>query len=240
MKRSLMIVLSSILLVGLLLGSTFSGIGVKPAVAYSGYPTFSIVSVSTDKTVTIKTYNFPAHDTFKVVMNYIGTHGVNGIVVDTINSGAGGSFKATFSIPKALKGQYQIAIRLQSTSGSGYYAYNWFYNNKKYTGTGGAYSYGDGYYGYPYIYATSVVKNKTVTLKITNLPANDKYKVLLGKIGTLGVNGKIVGTFNTGKGGTKTIKVQIPAGLQGKGQIAVRIQSVGRTGYYAYNWFYNK
>ncbi len=240
MKRNIMIIVSTILLVSLLLGSSIGGVGVKTAVAYSGYPTFSIVSVKTDKTVTIKAHNFPAHDTFKVMMNYIGTHGVNGVVVDTINTGAGGSFTATFSIPNALKGQYQIAIRLQSTSGSGYYAYNWFYNNTKYTGTGGAYNYTGGYYGYPYITVVSVVKNKNVTLKITNLPKNDKYKVLLGKIGTLGVNGTNVGTFTTGKGGTKTIKVQIPASLQGKSQIAVRIQSVGGSGYYAYNWFYNK
>ncbi len=240
MKRSLMIILSTLLLVSLLLGSSIGGTGVKTAIAYSGYPTFSIVSVKTDKTVTIRTYNFPAHNTFKVMMNYIGTHGINGIVVDTIDSGAGGSFKATFAIPKALKGQYQIAIRLQSTSGSGYYAYNWFYNNTKYSGTGGAYNYTSGYYGYPYITVMSVVKNKTVTLKITNLPKNDKYKVLLGKSGALGVNGTIVGTFITGKGGTKTIKVKIPASLKGKSPIAVRIQSIAGTGYYAYNWFYNK
>ncbi|MGB9669186.1 MAG: hypothetical protein ACPL3P_00535 [Anaerolineales bacterium] len=238
MKRSLMIIISAILLVSLLLGSSNS-FGAKAAVAYKGYPTFSIVSVVTDKSVTIKTYNFPANDTFKVLMNYMGTRGVNGIVVDTIDTGAGGSFKVTFPIPKALKGQYQIAIRLQSPS-SGYYAYNWFYNNTKYTGTGGAYNYYSGYYGYPYITVLSVAKNKSVTLKITNLPASDKYKVLLGKIGTLGVNGVNMGTFTTGSGGTKTIKVKIPSSLQGKSQIAVRIQSIGGSGYYAYNWFYNK
>ncbi len=59
----------------------------------------------------------------------MGTRGINGIQVDTIKSGNGGSFSATFTIPSALKGYKQIAIRLQSTTGSGYYAYNWFYNN---------------------------------------------------------------------------------------------------------------
>jgi hypothetical protein len=28
-----------------------------------------------------------------------------------------------------LSGSFQISIRLQSISGSGFYAYNWFYNN---------------------------------------------------------------------------------------------------------------
>jgi hypothetical protein len=35
----------------------------------------------------------------------------------------------TFDIPASLKGSYQIAVRLQSNTGSGYFAYNWFYNN---------------------------------------------------------------------------------------------------------------
>jgi hypothetical protein len=28
-----------------------------------------------------------------------------------------------------MKGKSTIAIRIQSTSGGGYYAYNWFYNS---------------------------------------------------------------------------------------------------------------
>lgn len=240
MKRIFNLTTIIFLMASIFAFSAFSGKGLTTAYAYSGIPTFSIVSVNPDKTVTIKTYNFPKQDTFKVLMNYMGTRGVNGIVVDTISSGSGGSFTATFSIPAALKGQYQIAIRLQSTSGSGYYAYNWFYNNLKNSGTGGAYTTPKGYKGYPYISVVSVVKDKNVVLKISNLPKNDEYKVLLGKIGTAGINGTKVGTFTTGSGETKTIKVKIPAGLKGKSQIAVRIQSVGGTGYYAYTWFYNK
>ena len=92
-------------------------------------PTFSIVSVVPDKSVTIQTYNFPASDSFDVLMGPIGTKGINGIKVATTASGNGGSFQATYSIPAGLKGAYQIAIRLQSPY-SGYYAYNWFYNQK--------------------------------------------------------------------------------------------------------------
>lgn len=90
-------------------------------------PTFSIQSVSRNNSVRIRTYNFPPNVNFNVLMNYSGTRGINGYYVQTINSGAGGSFEATFSIPPALYGQYQIAIRLESP-GTGYYAYNWFNN----------------------------------------------------------------------------------------------------------------
>ena len=51
--------------------------------SYYGYPYFFIASVTTDKTVTINAYNFPANDNFTVTMGAMGTKGVGGIVVAT-------------------------------------------------------------------------------------------------------------------------------------------------------------
>lgn len=210
--------------------------GVQSAQAYTGIPTFSIVEVVADKSVTIKTHNFPAGDSFRVLMNDMGTKGINGIKVANISSGAGGSFTAKFSIPPALKGDYRIAIRLESTSGSGYYAYNWFYNN---TSTASQYKNSKGYYGYPTMSITRVVRNKNVSVKIYNLPKNDQFKVLMGPIGTKGIGGTKVTSFSTGAGGNQTYKFKIPDSLVGKKLIAIRIQSTSGSGYYAYNWFYN-
>lgn len=95
----------------------------------SGYPTFTITAVVRNSTVTIKTQNLPENDTFAVRMNKMGTKGLGGIKVDTFSSGSGGTKTFTFSIPDDLKGLKQIAIRFDSTTGSGYFAYNWFYNN---------------------------------------------------------------------------------------------------------------
>jgi hypothetical protein len=39
-------------------------------------PTFSIQGVVKDTSVTIYTYNFPAHDSFDVLMNFMGTRGI--------------------------------------------------------------------------------------------------------------------------------------------------------------------
>ncbi|MDD2694581.1 MAG: hypothetical protein PHD58_01480 [Anaerolineales bacterium] len=232
-------IISLLLTLTLLLASSGLAIaGLAPsrvAHAYSGIPTFSIVSVTTNKTVTIRTHNFPASDTFKVLMGKMGTKGVGGYYVDTISSGAGGKFTATFSIPVELKGQYQIAIRLQSTTGSGYYAYNWFYNK---VGKGVSYS-TKGYTGYPTFSISSVVRNKKVTIRTNNLPKNDTFKVLMNTMGTKGINGIQVGTFNSGTGGVKTFTFKIPADLKNLGRIAIRFQSTSGSGYYAYNWFYN-
>jgi len=52
--------------------------------------------------------------------------GIGGTTITTFNSGAGGSFTATYPIPAAIAGGSQIAIRLETGY---YYAYNWFWNN---------------------------------------------------------------------------------------------------------------
>ena len=94
---------------------------------YSGYPFIEILDVSKNQTVTIKGKNFPAWDSFNVLMNYYGTKGENGQVVTSIQTGEGGEFTETYQIPAFLQGQTTIAIRLESPY-SGYYAYNWFSN----------------------------------------------------------------------------------------------------------------
>jgi hypothetical protein len=255
-KPSFVSILTSLVLMVALAGGTWStayGAGlaqgglpsVKPAVVV--IPTFSIVSVVTDQTVTIQTANFPANDTFNVLMNYIGTRGVGGILAATQASGTGGAFTATYNIPAALKGQQQIAIRLESPT-SGFYAYNWFWNNT----TGGIPSTGPTATPgpsptllpslppgtIPSFTITGVAKDSTVTIQTSNFPANDTFNVTMGAFGTLGIGGTSVGSFNSGAGGAMSATFNIPAGLQGFSQIAIRLQSP-TSGYYAYNWFWN-
>ena len=90
-------------------------------------PTFTIVSVVANQSVTIRTSNFPANQQFDVLMGAMGTKGVNGIWVTRTPSGSGGSLTVTYTIPAALRGSNRIAIRLQSPTG--YFSYNWFYNS---------------------------------------------------------------------------------------------------------------
>jgi hypothetical protein len=237
-KEEIMRRLVSIILI---LGILFAFISPSPANAASPkwvIPTISIVSVTKDTSVTVQTHNFPASDTFRVLMNYMGTKGKNGIQVATINSGAGGSFSQTFAIPDALKGQYQIAIRLESTTGSGYYAFNWFYNNKSGGTGGGGTGSPSGYYGYPTFSITAVQRNQTVTIKTYNLTPNDSFNVTMGPMGTRGKNGYYVTTVSSGAGGTQTLTFTIPAALSGSYQISIRLQSP-TSGFFAYNWFYN-
>jgi hypothetical protein len=205
---------------------------VNVAVLAEPIPTISILSVDTDDKVTVQTHNFPANRTFQVLMGKMGTKGIGGIYITSIDSGSGGSFTETFNIPAELKGDYRIAIRLQATSG-GYYAFNWFYNN-----TTTSQPITGGYKGIPTFSITDVEKDKSVTIRTNNFPANYDFKVLMGKMGTKGIGGIHVTTISSDAGGSFNKTFDIPAELKGDYQIAIRLEATSG-GFYAFNWFYN-
>ena len=205
--------------------------GAEVPSGYSGIPTFSITEVVADETVTIETNNFPAEKEFEVLMGKIGTKGIGGVLVTTINSGEGGAFSETFEIPEDLAGDYQIAIRLQTEDGY-FYAYNWFYNNTSEVEPT------PGYSGIPTFTITAVVKDDTVTIETNNFPAERDFTVLMGAMGTKGVDGILVTNINSGEGGAFSETFEIPEDLIGDYQIAIRLEST-TGGFYAYNWFYN-
>jgi uncharacterized protein YgiM (DUF1202 family) len=89
----------------------------------------------------------------------------------------------------------------------------------------------------PTISIVEVVRDGTVTIKTQNFPANTKFYVRMGKMGTKGVDGILVDAFNSKKGGSFTATFDIPWKLYGEKQIAIRLES--NNGYYSYNWFDN-
>ena len=219
-----------------LFGSIFAGVSQVQA---STYPTFSISEVKTDESVTILTNNMPANKNFNVLMGEIGTKGIDGIIVATLNSDKGGSFLATFPIPEQLKGRAQIAIRLEGTDNP-YYAYNWFWNDAK-NGT-----WPEDYppaqpptcaCNIPTFSIKSVVKGEDVTITTYNFPKNVEFTVLMGKMWTRGINGIEVATLNSEEGGSFEATFDIPEELANEERIAIRLEGTG--GYYAYNWFWN-
>jgi hypothetical protein len=198
-------------------------------------PTISITSVATDASVTIQTYNYPANQTFTVRMGEMGTRGVGGIVVGTLNSGAGGSMSATFDIPAELAGRYQIAIRLENPQG--YFSYNWFYNNT--TTPSPAPAPPSGYTGIPTFSIQSVARDESVTIVTKNFPANQTFTVRMGLMFTQGIGGVVVGTIESGAGGQLTETFDIPESLHGQHRISIRAQTAHANPYFAYNWFFN-
>lgn len=211
-------------------------------------PLIFITTVVCDDTVTIRSANFPPNTNFAVLMNYYGTLGINGIQVDTVNSGAGGAQSWTFKIPDSLKGQIRIAIRLVSYS-TGYFAYNWFWNNNTEGPGNGCPVVAPGpsdqstlpttpALPFPSFSAQAVVRDQSVTVLTKNLPANDTFVVTMNLYGTKGIGGTQVATVESGAGGALTLTFNVPDSLKGQDRIAVRMQSP-KSGYYAFNWFWN-
>lgn len=209
------------------------------ATSYSGHPTLTILSVARDSSVTFYANNLPKNDSFRVRMGLMGTRGVSGTIVGSFETGSGGRKKFTYNIPSKFHGDYRVAIRIESKTGSGYFAYNWFYNNTTGAGTGGKPS-KNGYSGYPTMRILSAVRNTSVTVRLRNLPPNDEFRVLMGRYGTRGINGIKVISIDTEKGGNQTMTFSIPSDLHGLSRIAIRIQSKTGSGYFAYNWFFNR
>jgi hypothetical protein len=200
-------------------------------------PTFTISQVISGQTVTIQTANFPANDTFEVFMGAIGTKGIGGNKVGTVQSGNGGGFSATFNIPQGLKGSALIAIRLQSPT-SGYFSYNWF-TNKSSGGSGNPSPTPTPSTGkIPTFTITAVSKDQTVTIQTANFPANKEFEVRMGAMGTKAIGGFEVDTINSKDGGSFTATFKVPAELQGASRISIRLDSTS-SGHYSYNWFSN-
>ena len=221
--------------------TTTGGPGTGGIPGYTGIPTFSISAVDMDKTVTLQTTNVPPNQTFPVRMGPMGSRGINGIVVGTLQSGVGGALKATFPIPAQLQKSYQIAIRAETAHQFPYFAYNWFYNNT--TGTGGnpppPVPPGPIYTGIPTFTVCSVTQNASVTIKGANFPPNQTFTVTMGAFGTQGIGGVVVGTIDSGTGGALTATFGIPAQFAGWNRIAIRAQTGHAYPFFAYNWFFN-
>lgn len=238
MKRITSFLLALVIAASPLSALLFPSPAFASSLAYSGHPTISIVSVVRNNSVTFKAYNLPADYHFRVRMGEMGTRGVGGEIVGGFSTGDGGTEKFTFDIPSDLEGDFRIAIRIEATSGTRYFAYNWFFNDTTGTGTGG--STAGGYSGFPTFRIVSVVRNSRVTIRVRNLPPDDNFRVLMGNFGTRGRNGIRVDSFDSGDGGNQTFTFNIPSELDGRTRIAIRIQSTTGSGYFAYNWFFNR
>jgi hypothetical protein len=216
-----------------------------PLPPFRGIPTFSIVEVERDQTVTIRTHNFPVNQTFTARMGPMGTRGIGGTVVGTVDSGDGGVFEATFSIPEGLRSSHRVAIRMDSPAG--FFAYNWFFNTTTVaTPVLPAPTPAPGtpvptpappFVGIPTFSIVGVQRDQTVTIRTNNFPANQSFTARMGPMGTRGIGGTVVGTVDSGTGGVFDTTFDIPAGLRSARQIAIRLDSPA--GFFAYNWFFN-
>jgi LysM repeat protein len=214
-------------------------------VSYKGsyyYPwSYAITKVVPDDTIQIKTSHLPSNVLMDARMGRYVQGGYEWENVGQLDTDAGGSIFATFNIPPSFAGESRIIMRLVQTKQKGNVVVDrptpnvWTAPAYRRPGYGGRYYY---YGGIPTIWIVSVVRNSEVTFRTNNFPPGLTFDVLMGPMGTRGVNGYHVGTLNSGSGGVMDATYPIPGPLYNHRQISIRTQNLP-TGYYSYNWFYN-
>jgi len=227
--------------------------GITPGSA-AAKPNTTVVAVVKDSSVTISGINFPMDQTFTVRMGPYGSFGWGGAVVGTKEPSSSTSFTATYAIPASLAGASIIAYRFDSPQG--YFAYGWFVNETTgvtATATAGSTATAGPtptagptmtpnpvkppYSGIPTIAIVGVAQGTSVSIMTNNFPANETFTVRMGEYGTLGIGGTVVGTLETGSGGSLPATYYIPADLAGRERVSIRLENP--LGYTSYNWFYN-
>jgi uncharacterized lipoprotein YbaY len=92
----------------------------------------------------------------------------------------------------------------------------------------------------PKINIYMVLEDRGVVIMTEDFPEDENFTVTMGEMYTRGVNGIVVGSFNSGDGSSQTLGFRIPADLMGLDRISIRAQSDHEYyPYFAFNWFFN-
>jgi hypothetical protein len=226
--------------------AVFAGAGfvLPKSVEAAAGPSIEIVSVTTNDSVRIRIKNSPANQLFTVRMDKAGKRAVDGIVVAQTNSGAGGTFEETYTIPDELEDVQTIAIRIDSVGG-GYFTYNWFTNvtqtvSDSTTGSGTSTTDSNTSTGGrgPAIQIVAVDKNERITVKAVGLPTYTTFNVRVGPFYGFSKTYAIVDTIYTGANSNFEFNVDLPDIVRDVDWVAIRIDST-TGGWFAYNGFRN-
>lgn len=198
----------------------------------------TITDVVEDKSVTIKVTGAPAGARLAVWLDWNNRNGVmQGRQAGTVKAGSDGAINATVRFPSAAVDRGTLRVRVQGLDGSTYLAYRWFINSDDDSSSGsGAPSSSTG--GIPYVVVLSVDIDDSVTIKAFNFPKGE-YAILMDEVGSGAKNGIEVDTVTIKSGRTFTGTFDIPSSLEGEDEIAIRVENVDESAYFAFTWFDN-
>ena len=173
-------------------------------------------SVVEDESVTLRGISLTASSRYAVYMSRYTNRKHAPVYVGSVLTDKNGAFTTTFLIPKELVDVAKIAVRINNGSSS---AVNWFINatSRDYTGGEGADT--------PTFSIVAVEEDDWVKIKTNNLPPNVTFMVRMGKAGTKGIDGILVGTMFDDDGGGVRATFEIPDELVGKAKLDIRLEN---------------
>lgn len=197
---------------------------------YSGTVRISADSVVEDKSVTLRGVYLNPKSTYTVYMGKYNAVHNNDVIAGTALTDQSGKFLITYRIPKSLVDVSKIRVYLKNKSGD--IAANWFINATSNNNTGGVSS-------PPFSFVVeSVRENDEVTIKTSNLPANAHFVVTIGKSGSKGVDGIVVGNVFDDDGVVKAT-FDIPEEYYDRTKLDIRLENKS-LGMYYFQSFENK
>jgi len=212
----------------LCVSGTGSG-SVTPIIPITGTSTRVYASsVKEDKYATLRGVSLTANSRYTIYLSKYASSTL--YLVGYATTDKNGAFTSTFNLPSKLVDVSKIGISIYNKVGDN--ASNWFINATASGNTGGinapAFTFS----------VLSSKKDTWVTIKTNNMPANVPFDVLIGKQGTKGEKGTLVGTLRDGDGVIKAT-FDIPSELQGKSKFDIRLQNKA-LGIYTYLTVDNK
>ena len=158
----------------------------------------------------------------------------------------GPRFTKTLEIPAELKNYDSLKVAVVNAfnghSGSMAFLYQ---DGYPYVDPQGNFStiHGTDSYGYsstatPFTNILNVVPDGEVTLQVFNFPPDKDFIVTMGPLGTRGIGGYVIGTQNSGEGGSFIVTYPIPPQLYGSDFISLRMEST-TSGHFVYDYFQN-
>lgn len=175
------------------------------------------LSVVEDKYVILRGTNLMPGSRYSVSMSRHLNSKFGPVLVGSVFTDKNGAFTATYRIPKELVDVAKIAVRIDSGRGSA--AANWFIN-----ATAEGYTGGEGTSALSFS-IVAVKEDEWVRIKTSNLPPNVTFKVLIGKAGSKGVDGILVGSIVDDDGGGVRVSFEIPTELEGKSKLDIRLDN---------------
>jgi len=173
--------------------------------------------VKEDVSVTLRGKSLTASTRYTIYLSKYGADFSKAIVAGWASTDKNGSFETTLSIPKKLVDVGIITVSIFSKAGDK--ASNWFVNASADGNTGGI-----GFTSLSFK-VLSVKEDNWIKIQTSNLIANLRFDVYMGKAGSKGVEGFKVGTLVSSKGGSVKQTYEIPANLQGRSKIDLRLEN---------------
>jgi hypothetical protein len=188
------------------------------------------LSVEEDDIVTLRGRGLAANARYAVTMSRDSGFHMVPYFAGYAYTDKNGAFTTTFSLPNELVDVARIRVRLSS---GGDTTSNWFINATSDDYTGGENAEG--------ITASilSVNEDDWVRVRFNDLPADVTFKVTMGKAGSRGVDGILVGMIWDEEGGSMRETFEIPDDLLGRSRIDLRIENKA-IGMYYYLTFENE